>query len=494
MVDAPTFDETCDLLGIAEVHRPHCRPEAPIPGKLAVARGVLPIPPRDLLHLQFLLLGDKDKRVKRAAAKALRTVPADRLDPLLDDHSHPNLLEFLAYKRTGDEALMERIVLLRQINDKTICYLAEVGSPRVVEIISNNQERLLISPQILRFLRRNENSAQSLLDKVETFHRIYDIDVSRETPEEIEASRQARSGKPRVTDPALAPAEAPEQAEEPTGHTRAEAGGEGASAEGPPSGPDNLPADFTEGEVYIPPPADDFEVVEGLENPLLALFADWGIAADPAHLAPPPLVDMAGPPIMSDPSVQRDEVALEVDLTGLSSLADSEFEFDISSGGGGDDFGALLTGDNQSENVDDDLIANIQLMINGLTIGHKIKLAYKGNKEVREILIKERNKMVASAVVKSGRMTDHELLSAAKNRSINEEVIRLIAADPEAMRNYQIRVAIANNPKAPVPLALRLVKALQNNDLKTLAKNRNVSRTVFTAANKLFKQRKSGRG
>ena len=64
----------------------------------------------------------------------------------------------------------------------------------------------------------------------------------------------------------------------------------------------------------------------------------------------------------------------------------------------------------------------------------------------------------------------------------------------ENLRMYPVKVALCTNPKTPVPVAMRLISSLHVGDLKSLARNRNVSSAVFTAATKLYKQRQSSRG
>ena len=121
--------------------------------------------------------------------------------------------------------------------------------------------------------------------------------------------------------------------------------------------------------------------------------------------------------------------------------------------------------------------------------GKKIKLAYLGNKESRGILLRDRNKQVALAVVKSGRMTDGEAASAAGNRNVSMDVLREIADNREFMRKYPIKVALVNNPRTPPSVAVPIVSQLQKRDLEQLARNRNVSSVLFTMAAKLMKQK-----
>jgi hypothetical protein len=157
------------------------------------------------------------------------------------------------------------------------------------------------------------------------------------------------------------------------------------------------------------------------------------------------------------------------------------------------DFGLDLLGDEPegAESADplDDKRLSIEKKISLMTPGQKIKLAYLGNKSTRAILIRDRNKQVSSAVVKSGRLSDGEVLSFAGNRALSEEVLRILGSNREWTRKYTVQVALANNPKCPVSIAVGLVSHLQAKDLAALARNRNVPSVVSTMANKLVKSK-----
>lgn len=120
---------------------------------------------------------------------------------------------------------------------------------------------------------------------------------------------------------------------------------------------------------------------------------------------------------------------------------------------------------------------------------YKIRMAAIGNALHRSILIKDTNKMVAVAVIKSPGVTDQEAARYAANRSLNEEVIRYIAAKKEWHKNYQIKVALVNNPKCPLGQSMRLINHLRANDLRTLARSKNIPATLArTAKNKMSKR------
>ena len=143
----------------------------------------------------------------------------------------------------------------------------------------------------------------------------------------------------------------------------------------------------------------------------------------------------------------------------------------------------------------DDVDANeevrisIEKRIRAMSTGKKIKLAFLGNKEARNILIRDRSKMVASAVVKSGRLTDAEVLSHAGNRNMYPEILREMAANKEWIRKYPVQVALVGNPRTPIAVSIPFVGRLQAKDLGSLSRNKNVSSTLTQMAMKLLKEK-----
>jgi len=119
-----------------------------------------------------------------------------------------------------------------------------------------------------------------------------------------------------------------------------------------------------------------------------------------------------------------------------------------------------------------------------LKVAEKIKMALTGDKEWRSILIKEANKLVQAAVMKNPRITDGEVLMVANNRTSSDEVIRIILLNKDWLKNYEIRKALVTHPKTPLPKALRFVNGLTMKDIKNLARSRQVSNIIATAARK----------
>ncbi len=123
-------------------------------------------------------------------------------------------------------------------------------------------------------------------------------------------------------------------------------------------------------------------------------------------------------------------------------------------------------------------------------IAEKIKMALTGDKEWRSILIKDANKLVSGSVVKNPRITDAEILNLVKSGVQNDEIMRLICANKEWIKNYQIRKALVENPRTPAQNALRYLATLGEKDIAGYAKSKNISSVVSTQAKRLLLNKK----
>jgi hypothetical protein len=124
-----------------------------------------------------------------------------------------------------------------------------------------------------------------------------------------------------------------------------------------------------------------------------------------------------------------------------------------------------------------------------LTVGQRVQLAMKGNKEERSILIRDGSKLVSSAVLVSPKVTDAEIETFAGMKNVQEQVLRDIARAPKFKKNYVIIRQLANNPRTPLDISLTLMGHLMANDLKTLSMNKNVPETLRKVAHKRFKEK-----
>jgi hypothetical protein len=117
-----------------------------------------------------------------------------------------------------------------------------------------------------------------------------------------------------------------------------------------------------------------------------------------------------------------------------------------------------------------------------MSVTEKIKLATLGNKEARALLLRDPNKLVALAAVTSPRITEGEVIVLATSRTANADVLRHIYTTREYVKNYTIKAALVRNPKVPLPTALKFMMALQEKDIRELARDRNVPQTIQAQA------------
>jgi hypothetical protein len=143
-----------------------------------------------------------------------------------------------------------------------------------------------------------------------------------------------------------------------------------------------------------------------------------------------------------------------------------------------------LEGDASPERIS--LIRRIMFM----TVKDRVKLAVKGDREARGILIRDSNKIVATGVIHNPRLTDKEVENIATMRTVAEEVLRLIGMNRAWARSYPIIHNLARNPRTPLATAVHILPRIRTNDLKSIGLNRNVSEAVRRQAYRLSEMRR----
>jgi hypothetical protein len=132
---------------------------------------------------------------------------------------------------------------------------------------------------------------------------------------------------------------------------------------------------------------------------------------------------------------------------------------------------------------------NLFNLIQQMTIGERLKLALKGGRDARSILIRDANKLVQRFVLQNPRLTDDEVLGMCRNRNIDSDVLRVVGENRDWTKNYQIRLGLAANAKTPLVIALSFVQSLVEKDIRLLAKSRNVSSAVSSKARRILVER-----
>jgi hypothetical protein len=363
--------------------------DSPADVKMMAAKGNIPIPPKELAQVLFSLTRDKDEQVSAQAQQTLSGMPPQILKALLSDkETHLLILDFFARKLPPDSELQEDIALNRSTHDNTIIYQASLPNKKVIEIISNNQMRILRTSEIVDELSENPLTGHAVTARILQFV-------------EMEHKRTA--------------------ARQP----QAPAAGEGTEVEVEKyeKEQEEVPA-VTTGEDEVG------AVTMGEGEEFVSAWSKMTFAKDFTH--------------------------------------DKEFE---------------------SEEQEQLSAANLYKAVQGMKISEKIKLALLGNKEARNLLIRDSNRLVSSAALKSPRITESEIDSISKSRSVSDDIIRQIAQNKDWTKSYNIKLNLVNNSKTPVGDSIRFLNFLRDKDLRGVARSKNVPNPVATAARKLIQKR-----
>jgi hypothetical protein len=129
--------------------------------------------------------------------------------------------------------------------------------------------------------------------------------------------------------------------------------------------------------------------------------------------------------------------------------------------------------------------------LGSMTMSQKIRRAMLGSREERMLLVRDSNRVVASAAIRSPLIHDAEVVLISRNKNIATEVLRHISETPELLRSYAVKKNLVENPKTPVNVASRLVQHLRESDLRGVSKSKNVTGPVKDAARRHLDRRKS---
>ena len=119
-----------------------------------------------------------------------------------------------------------------------------------------------------------------------------------------------------------------------------------------------------------------------------------------------------------------------------------------------------------------------------MSVPEKVKAAMKGSREMRNVLVRDPNKMVCLAVMSSPKMTETEVASIAKMGSVSEDVLRVIAMNRAWTKNYTVILSLVKNSKTPLAMTLTLLNRLNEKDLRFISTDRNVPDPLRIAARK----------
>jgi hypothetical protein len=342
--------------------RKHVDPGSPLALRMMAAKALVPLAPAEMLGALYLLTLDPDQSVRTTAAASAEKLPDRILGAALRDEEMPaEVLGWCLDRMVAIDVYCEMLVLNASTSDEAVAQAANHCSLRSLEIIGQNQLRLLRHEDIVRQLCANPAATPALVDGV--------CDFCVRSGLQIADLPQMRAARIRIYGPEAADA-VPDL---------------GPTAE-------EVLAEYQVGDESAPP----------LEEGKRLTFA------------------------------QR---------------------------------------------------------ITRMSIAEKIKLATKGNKEARNYLLRDSNKLVAVAAIRSPRITDPEILAVSNSRQAHDEVLRVVFGNREWVKMYPVKVALVKNPKVPLPIAMRFLSTLREAEVRDISRDKNVPSGIQLQARKYLEKR-----
>jgi hypothetical protein len=139
--------------------------------------------------------------------------------------------------------------------------------------------------------------------------------------------------------------------------------------------------------------------------------------------------------------------------------------------------------------VVDDRFLPLHARLARMTNSQKIRRAMLGTAAERLLLVRDSNRLVAQATIKSPAIQESEVVRMSASRNVSEDVLRTIAMDREWTRSHQIKVNLVQNPRTPFAFAAKLISHLREHELKALARSKNVTGAVAQAARQQLSRR-----
>jgi hypothetical protein len=159
----------------------------------------------------------------------------------------------------------------------------------------------------------------------------------------------------------------------------------------------------------------------------------------------------------------------------------------------GDEAAADVVPESLEEEKDgEDYVTTVQ-RIASMGFSERLKAAIKGTREMRAILIRDANKLIAASVLSSPKVSEQEIEAFSRMATVSEDILRIIGSNRAWLKSYAVVVGLARNPKTPIAVSMNLMSRLNERDLTVLSIDRNVPDPLRVAARRKVVAAASGR-
>jgi hypothetical protein len=425
----------------------------PGPGRMMAARGLLPLAPADQVVVLYQLALEAESNLAQSARATAIGLPEKLLaGTLASPASDPRVLDFFAQLIAEKPAVFDAIAMNPSAADETIATLAGRGGSREVDLIAQNEQRLLRHPEIIAAMYMNRRARMSTIDRVVELAvrnnvRVPGLAAWDEVARALTSGAPSSAADDSMLDAVLGPRD---------------------------------DSALTSGDADQVP---DDEVAEVRASTRLIEL----------HIARPPVATQRVP-------LRRTRMALGSAPSSDAMIGDVPAQWLVVDQ---DDMRVTVvvvrTGErhqlaiNQSVMIDGARVMLAQIPFRDLPIPAKIRAATLGDAFIRGEAVRDPLKLVALAAIKSPGVTDIEAARYAGNQALAEDVVRYIAGNRNWTKLYGVKVSLCRNPKAPIVETARFLPFLRQKDLTNLSKSKGVPSAVAAQARKLIMQR-GGKG
>jgi len=176
-------------------------PDAPAQLQGMVARGLAPLPPRDLVVALYQLWVENQPELADQAAKTVEGLPPSILDGALNDSAlHPGVLDFLSRKLRSNVRVLEAIVRHARVDDDTLVGVSRIGPEIICDILAQNQARWLRCPAIVEALYQNPHCRMSVAQRMLELAVREGLELKLPNMEEIKQALASKAGDMEVHD------------------------------------------------------------------------------------------------------------------------------------------------------------------------------------------------------------------------------------------------------------------------------------------------------
>jgi hypothetical protein len=119
----------------------------------------------------------------------------------------------------------------------------------------------------------------------------------------------------------------------------------------------------------------------------------------------------------------------------------------------------------------------------------KIRTALLGDKYDRSLLVRDSNKTVSMAAIRSPKIRDDEAIAYSANRALPLEVITYISNRRDWIKLYSVKLNLVMNPKTPMARSMSLLAFLNRADVTKVSRSKNIPSALATAAKRKLANR-----